>query len=100
VVDEASRARRRGGAGNGRYRFTEASEAARVQPEADLGNRKRCTFTIHMRSGCSPLGYPIVPITRLSARLNAGGQIGGSDRPRVFLRLAAHLNISLLRKAH
>jgi len=72
----------------------------RVQPEADLGNRKRCTFTIHMRSGCSPLGYPIVPITRLSARLNAGGQIGGSDRPRVFLRLAAHLNISLLRKAH
>jgi len=74
----------RGGEGaNGRYRFTEAPEAARVQPEADLGNRKRCTFTIHMRSGCSPLGYPIVRITRLSVRLNAGGQIGGSDRPRV-----------------
>jgi len=87
---------------NGWYRFTAASQAAQKH-RIDLGNRKRVVFTIHAvqtnrirwvtRSFVSPGYRPIwMP-----------GSDRGSDRlrsGRVFLRLAAHLNISLLRKTY
>jgi len=79
--------------------FTQAAQEHRI----DLGNRKRVVFTIHAvqtnrvrwvtRSFVSP-GYRSIWMP---------GSDRGSDRlrsGRVFLRLAAHLNISLLRKAH
>lgn len=80
-----------------------------IRIDIDLRERRNVELTLETGNGVvftiqpSPLGYPIVPITRLSAHLNAGvrsGDLISCARGRVFLRLAAHLNISLLRKAH